>query len=495
MLDPPAPALLVLSAVAVLGVAASLGVALGDPSDDPGAPETTPDPSHEHHRPHATDGSRGDAHPDHPYANRHLLRDWPAPEGAVPTRQEAEADLVRYDRIEIITDADFNPANGVVAGNGSASNPWVIEGVHVEEDLYVADTSQHVVIRDSYIDGQLTLNWVGDRVHVHHNHVDDLRVNENVPRVGEDTTGRIEENRIEYVGQIRHYDGVFRNNTVGPHRDDPTRDASASLGARGKAMQLDGMHGGDFHDNTFTGWVEIKLHGHHHGSCWTCLRHHHANESAAEPWDHTVRYNRMSFHDNRIEVPGGVALRYTDRAHDGDDGQAASEDVEALDLPHRHHTRVYLWDNLLVGGGLRVDIFNAPSDDHPEPNPGRLVIEGNTVRPDAGDDGALAAADRRAPAGIHVNRADTVNVTVADNTVEYGEDGLLGPRETRGILLDRIEASNVTVADNRIEGAWHGVEARHLPASAHWTVAGNAFQDVERGVYWDSTVENPPRRS
>lgn len=495
MLDRPLLALALVAATAALGAAAApLGVAPAGEADGPAAASAVEEHRHDGHDGHATaDDEAG--HPEHPYANRHLLRDWPEAEGQIPTRQDAESELTRFERIEITDDGGFNPANGVVAGNGSPSNPWIIDGVYVDGDLYVADTSDHFVIRNSYVDGQLTLNWVGDRVHVHHNHVDDLRVNENVARSGEDTTGRIEANRIEYVGQIRHYDGVFTDNRVGPHRDDLPEDPGASLGARQKAMQLDGMHGGDFHGNNFTGWVEIKLHGHHHGSCWTCLRHHHANETAAEPWNHTVRYNRMSFHDNRITVPGGVALRYTDENHDGDDGSAASEDVDALDLPHTHHTRVHLWDNTLVGGGLRVDIFNAGSEDHPGPNPGRLAIHGNTIRPDAGGDGPLDAGDG-APPGIHVNRVDTANVTVADNTVRYEEDdGPLGARETRGILLGHLDRTNVTVAGNTVEGAWHGVEARHLPGSVHWSLQGNDFRDVETEVYWDSSVENPPERS
>jgi hypothetical protein len=486
--------------VAVVCVAAGAAIAasLGAPADGE-APETatsaaSSDGGHGSSHDHAHDASSEPADGDHPYANRHLLRDWPEPDGSVPTRRQAEAEFTRYESVEIRSDTGFNPANGVVGGNGTADDPWIIENVHVEGDLYIADTSDHFVIRESYIDGQLTLNWVGDRVHVHDNHIEDLRVNENVRRTGEDTAGRIEENRIEFVGQIRHYDGVFRDNTVGPYRDDPTKDTSATLGAREKAMQLDGMHGGDFHGNTFTGWVEIKLHGHHHGSCWTCLRHHHANETVASPWNHTIRYNRMSFHDNHIRVPEGVALRYTDEAHNGDDGAAASEAVQALNLPHRHFTRVYLWNNTLLGGGLRVDIFNARSEDHPRPNPGRLVIEANTIRPDAGEDGPAASLDDAEP-GIHVNRARTVNVTVADNTVRFRETGsLAGERETRGVVLDRMALSNVTVAGNRIAGAWHGVEARHLPGTVHWTVEGNAFEDVDREVWWDSSVENPPRR-
>ena len=115
--------------------------------------------------------------------------------------------------------SDGMKLDGVRSGSGTLADPYVISGYAVSGSLYLGDTDACVTITGNYIDGELALNWNGNCVHVHHNFIRDLRVNENVAREGYDTGGLIELNQINYVGQIRHYDGEFRDNVVGPRED------------------------------------------------------------------------------------------------------------------------------------------------------------------------------------------------------------------------------------------------------------------------------------
>ncbi len=474
------------------------------------ASSTSDSPSHPAQGSDATSGFR-----DHRHATDRPRFDWTLEEGSVPTRQEAESSFDVFHDLVIESNSGFAPSNGVASGSGTADDPFVIEHVLVRDDLYIADTDAYVVIRESWIDGQLTLNWVGDKVYVHHNHIADLRVNENVPRTGYDTVGLFEHNEIEYVGQIRHADGVFRFNTVGPRQGfyEEVLDQEPPVElpwSDEKVMQLDGMNGGDFYGNAFFGLVEIKLHGHHHSSCYGCPSHDHANESAAAGPDHTVRYHGMQFHDNTLHVDAGPALRYTDTNHDGDDTQAASEDVEALNLPHVHHTKVFLRDNVLDGGGLYVDVFNAEDEDHEQPNPGTLVIEGNeiTLREPDEEDVLQRLFQHRLLDGIQVDRVKTLDLEVRGNTVtfegEYTEpdDGFPTGWLTSwiedgvpvGIRLVDGRTTNATIEGNTIEGTHYGVKASDLDASVSWVLEGNTFQGVAEEVYWDESVERQPRR-
>src|SRR6185436_14378405 len=139
---------------------------------------------------------------------------FPPAQGSVPSADDARK-LEEVSSLRIIEDKGFNPKNGVRSGEGTLDDPYVISGYYVTGDLYLGDTSDCFVVTGNYIAGQLSLNWNGACVWVHHNFIGDLRVNENVERTGDDTGGLVELNQIAYVGQIRHYDGEFRNNVVG----------------------------------------------------------------------------------------------------------------------------------------------------------------------------------------------------------------------------------------------------------------------------------------
>ncbi len=71
-------------------------------------------------------------------------------------------DYIERGSISIIgdTDVDLDPLNGIVTGNGSESDPYVIENYKIENTnpigIYIQDTSVSFIIRNCYIDAE---NW------------------------------------------------------------------------------------------------------------------------------------------------------------------------------------------------------------------------------------------------------------------------------------------------------------------------------------------------
>ena len=58
--------------------------------------------------------------------------------------------------IRIDSNADFTGANGVTGGNGTPTNPWIIENYEIDGTgykscIYIGNTTDYFVIRDCYI--------------------------------------------------------------------------------------------------------------------------------------------------------------------------------------------------------------------------------------------------------------------------------------------------------------------------------------------------------
>lgn len=278
----------------------------------------------------------------------------------------------------------------------------------------------HVAAPDRSLAGRLVLDWNGQCVHAYHNLIQDLRVNQNNARTGYATGGLIEDNRILTVGQIRHYDGEFRQNEIGervyidaylsgraaarpldiapdayPAGSPPGGPALATMKA-GRAINADGFNEAWMHDNVIYGSVDLDLHGHHHGPGFFARESHYHGDLhnharmvnattgacaysyppeaplipgitlpllAEEPQclphhDHTKRWTSIRFERNVILDPLGYGLRYEDQNHEGDDRIATSETMVELNMPHFHRTHIALADNLILGS-LWVDVFNA----------------------------------------------------------------------------------------------------------------------------------------
>lgn len=420
-----------------------------------------------------------------------------APVGAADgTKQSRE-------NIFISSDEHFNPANGVRAGSGTRSDPFVISGWSVDR-IDLRDTSAAVVIRDNVIRSSLILNWNGGNVKVVDNEIGDLRVNQNIPRTGEPTSGLIARNTIGVVGQIRHFDGIFQKNVVTGERPDGF--IALPFFGDTQAVNFDGFHGSRFRDNDITGYVTVRLHGHHHGSGYKKNSHYHGaakeHESHDDMVDHTKRYHQVFVTGNTITSPGPFALQYVDTAHTANDRTAASETNEELNKPHVHHTKVHMNGNRLIGSGLYVNIFNADNDRHLGTSRGHLELKNNRIELiQEGDRDPFFSYEE--PAGITIHQAKDVHMMIKGNKITNQVETnalrdadlpFLVPYETAGIRLHHIEKSEIHIGNNSVGATDYGVFAQHMPASVDWWIHGLAVKKVPMDVYWDNTVANPPRR-
>ncbi len=397
--------------------------------------------------------------------------------------------------IFIESDHEFNATHGVRSGSGTRSDPYVISGWKVDT-IHIKDTSAHYVIRDNVI-SRLILNWTGSGHHIHHNDIGDLRVNENIKRKGEMTSGVIEHNRFGRVGQLRHFDGVFRYNQVGTI---PAPGFHFTLGGEPRAVNFDGFNGARFVHNEIYGYMDARLHGHHHSSGWDEQSHYHGagehDHAMHQGVDHTVRYHRVLIANNEIHASGYYALAYLDTAHAANDRTAASETEESLNKPHVHYTKVDIRNNELIGSGLHIDVFNADDQRHTGTATGKLEITGNTIR--TAPDSMPLFGGR--PHGIVVYRATDVNVRIANNriTATTADGDPVAQQQDRwrydaGIRLEDIDKAHIALIDNSIANARYGISAYRMTASVHWMIDGLETSGVETAVYYDeNSVENEP---
>lgn len=396
----------------------------------------------------------------------------------------AASEKTRRADIIIRSDADFTPAQGVTGGSGTASDPYVISGWDVF-DMTLKDTNSYVLIQDNVIRGRLVLDWNGDRLRVTGNSVNDLRVNQNVERRGDATSGWIIDNKFGRVGQLRHFDGVFARNVVG---HSGTTDLPFFNSA---VMIVDGFNGARIRNNTVYGMVSVKLHGHHHGSGFEEGSHHHGHQHHGSSADHTQRYHRLYISGNRITHSGETALVFHDRAHSGDDRTARSEENPELNKPHIHHTRAYLTDNVLKGAGILVDIFNADDRNHTGKGRGMLHIANNAITTER----ELRHAASRKDA-IVVRSAKSVDIRITGNrTAGVLKDELLTApvAADAGIRLQDLDDAQVHIYDNEVRALEYGVFATRFSESVHWWIGGLTTKGVARPVYHDRSVANPPQ--
>ncbi|HWL66151.1 MAG TPA: hypothetical protein VNP73_09280 [Actinomycetota bacterium] len=400
--------------------------------------------------------------------------------------------------VVIETNTDFTGENGVRKGNGTKKSPYVIEGWDLNT-LEIHDTNRYVVIRNNIIN-RLTLNWVGSkRVKVVQNRVGDLRVNENVERTGAATSGIISHNRFQSVGQLRHWDGVFSHNVVGFVPEDGSFQIQFGE-ASTRAVNFDGFNGAKFVHNKIYGYVEARLHGHHHSSGYEQGSHYHgAGHEAAHggrmPLTHMERFHRVKIANNEIHAVGPYGLIYTDSNHAGNDRTAASETNEALNDPHEHTTQVAIVDNNLHGSGIVVDIFNADDDRHLRTNTGHFTIRENTIRV---KEYRNAANAWDAPAaGIDVHQARDLHLHILDNVIT-GPKGdqtpsagdTIGGYVTSGIKLQDIEKAYIHLTTNEISSRQVAVYARQF-SRVQWWISGMRTQDVVTEVDYDNSSNQP----
>jgi hypothetical protein len=508
-------ALLLATAMAFAGASVAVGVALQRTDVAPA------DDAHAHHAGAHESEMHGGMAGDAPHEQVGMERPrFPQASGSVPTADEASR-FEQFSFAAIQGDDDFEDSDVVSGGDGTLESPYRITGLHITRALEIADTSKCFEVAGNWVDGQLRLNWNGPCVWVHHNFVRDLRVNENIPRTGADTGGLIELNKINYVGQIRHYDGEFRDNVVGPRQDDrlpqgifddPENPIPFFKDTR--ILNIDGWNQGLFHHNTVYGSVDLKLHGHHHGTGFLAPHsHYHGDgEAPAHDEDHTRRWSSVSFTDNRIIDPQGYGLRYTDQMHSGDDQTAASESNEDLERAHMHRTLVDISRNVLEGAGIWVDVFNAEDRLHKESNPGWFTIADNTVSLTERREGLLGEQFfgpwYEPNTAIWVWGTQEAQFTITGNTLRFqagaSADPLApldpvtryvrwGPDETpKAISIQEASDGTYTVADNRGEGFEFGVKGSFMDEDVAWAVYGNTWSGVANELAHDDSVANEP---
>lgn len=421
---------------------------------------------------------------------------------AVPQASAAEEGREVRDSIFITKDTQFTDVNGVRSGSGTASDPYVISNWDVSE-IYIADTGMEFVIKNNTVDF-LTLNWNGNNVVVQNNDVGDLRVNENVRRTGGPTTGRIVNNTFDVVGQLRHFDGVFAHNTVGADPDMMSpNNLEIPFFGNNRAVNFDGFNGAHFYDNTIYGYLEVRLHGHHHSSGYNEDSHYHGTKhddsthtehSMDDMVDHSNRFHEVWVHSNTIYASGPYALVYTDTNHAGNDRTAASEQNEELNKPHTHHTKVHLVDNKLVGAGMYVDIFNADDENHTTTNRGLMEIANNSIQ--------LQYSDEQLPFeahdGLTVWNAKDVKLQIVGNKIGY--DGAGDPLEmdnssyTAGISLRTLRKGDVSIIGNYIENFFYGIRASDMNETVFWRVFDLETVGVSDQIAWDESVKNEPKK-
>jgi hypothetical protein len=418
---------------------------------------------------------------------------FPAAAGAAARKSGDRPNQAR-DSIFIDELKDFNPANGVRSGSGTAADPFVISDWNVSW-VEIKDTDAHVVIKDNVITDSLTLDWIGGGIEVRNNEVGDLRVNQNRARTGDPTSGVIENNKFGVVGQLRHFDGIFQNNVVG------TKDGmNLPFITDTRAVNFDGFNGSIFRNNTIYGYMDARLHGHHHSSGFAEESHYHGDAPAKHEdhgtMDHTVRYHQVHIYGNKIFADHFYALAYLDTNHAGNDRTAASETEKTLNDPHVHYTKVFMHDNQLVGAGLYVDVFNAKDELHKTTARGLVEISDNKIVLHRSEDVTQRFSSRN---GIDVAQAQDITLRILDNTITGpgaadAVTEMMGTEAVAGINLWSVDKGDLFLSGNSVSKATYGVRAYDFTKTVNWTIEELVATDVDQDVYWDSTVENPPRR-
>lgn len=389
----------------------------------------------------------------------------------------APADAASAMNIDIVDDGDFNEEHGVSSGRGTRTDPYVISGLELNA-IRIADTSKYVEIKKNTIAGPLVLNWNGDRVKVHYNSIGQLHVNQNVKRTGAPTSGSIVRNRIGQVNQLRHWDGLFAYNTIG---------ATDKLNQQ--AVNFDGFNGARFDHNTIYGFMDARLHGHHHSSGFGEESHMHAGHHGMKR-DHSQRYHQVSVTSNTIRTTHRYALAYLDTGHAGNDRTATSETNEALNGRHAHHTRVKLAGNVLSGAGILVDVFNADDRNHIRTYNGRLEILRNRIT--LAKDDFLSAQQLQ---GIEIRSVKDVHTLVKGNRVTgWRPNTFLSFLERwdtdAGILLQNVEKASIYLVDNAVANRHFGVRSVNFAVTVNWVIDGLKTTNVKERV----SSQNVPRR-
>jgi hypothetical protein len=394
--------------------------------------------------------------------------------GAVGAAEKAAPTM----NIQILKDADFNADHGVSAGKGTKTDPYVISGLELNS-LDIENTSKYVDISKNRIVGAVVLDWIGNHAKLHYNTIGQLHVNRNVKRTGPPTSGTIVHNKFGNVTQLRHWDGVFAYNVVGTSNKTDVQ-----------AVNFDGFNGARFYSNKIYGFVDARLHGHHHSSGFGETSHMH--DGMYHGVSHTQRYHSVSVTSNTIYAKHEYALAYLDTGHAGNDRTAASETDEHLNDKHAHHTRVELYGNRLYGSGILVDVFNSDDTNHIRTYAGSLDIEKNRIL--LGKDDFFSAKQLM---GIEIRSAKDVHTYIKNNSIKGWKPGntmlaFLEQWDTNaGINLHEVDKADVWLLGNSVENRMFGVRAANFSVSVEWMIGKLTTKNVNERVHYENVPRKP----
>jgi hypothetical protein len=410
----------------------------------------------------------------------------------VPPLARAASPRQPHADITIEWDGELNAAHGIRSGHGTVRDPYVISGWTLN-NVSIRDTTKAIRIVNSSINGTLRLNWVGSAITVTGNDIGDLRVNENIPRWGDPTSGAITRNTFGQVGQLRHFDGVFSYNTVGAVESGLLSSSYPST----RAVNFDGFNGARFVSNTIYGYVDARLHGHHHSSAYGMGSHMHSDGPHDMGMvDHTRRFHEVFISNNRIFTSASYALAYLDTDHAGNDRTANSETNPYLNAPHVHYTRVHVTGNRLNGAGLLVDVFNAMDQRHRGSPNGLVELIGNQIALDRD-----LAHPFEVLQGIEVRQARYLTLRIKANTITGAAPLVdVAPINTAtsqgaGVLLNGLDRASVLIESTRVSNRQFGVQAVQLTKYVTWTIKSLTTAGVSQRVSYDGSVKNPPKQS
>jgi hypothetical protein len=387
-------------------------------------------------------------------------------------RQSGELQQREY--IVIQSNADFTRERGVRSGSGTKADPYVISGWALDWAV-VRNTTAWFTWRNTTVKEQLILNWNDDRVKLVDNYIGDLRVNQNVARTEDMTSGLFKNNRFGIVGQLRHFDGKFVHNVVG------TKPAAGTPYPDVKIARFDGFNGAHFDDNVFYGYADFSLHGHHHGSSFGAHSHHHDGSMHDGKMDHTKRFHEMWATGNTVYSSGPWGLRYTDVDHVANDRSSQSEDEPLLNLPHVHHTRVHINDNRLFGAGLAVEVFNADDELHKEIGTGRVEFLRNRV---------TVGKNTPVQQGLTVHMVQGLSLDVKNN--KFSRAGSDDWADSSGLRLYEFNKARVHVVGNDISGFDTGISAAGFNNSVFWWLKNNTVRGASDKLDHSDSVAHKP---
>jgi hypothetical protein len=154
---------------------------------------------------------------------------------------------------------------------------------------------------------------------------------------------------------------------------------------------------------------------------------------------------------------------------------------------------VHISDNRLIGGGLLVNVFNAPDrQKHLRTARGLVELKDNLIT--LANDDFWAFRDLN---GIEVRQAQDVTLRISGNRIagtpsNDGPFDLLDRDRNAGVYLHELDKADISITSNAVSHRAYGVRAERFTPSVHWVIRDLQTRDVDQSVYSDESVKDSP---